>query len=482
MKLTSRLAARAVSLAAAAVAQAIPAYAQNPPQPPPPLQTGISTDRYGPLDPRKYPDENPLEVVPLGRNVSLQPNGSLQCTAPDPSWRLLERYDISCLYAVPLLPAERKVLDGYALVPAGERDQRERAGGYCMRDPWSDTLIVCGPSPVPRLAPVVEPERPTPEPQPDDPYAGVPGYIPGGYNPCFNPNPPPQCPSQTADVGRPSDGGSPSQAARPSGDYACRACGPQKLCRPDADTYTCVSPTPPSGDTSRTVPADDVVLCGNATAATAISGADIDEYAKTAKALTEPERQREIQRSVIANPQGPHPWCAVAAAKTVIGAWHVSNGADVPTLVGELDQILSGSSAPVSPEHGYTLEQAAKLLRSRGLQTQVSNVAGSADPIGTLATATRVGPVILGVTLTRTAPGWFGRPTTVAGPHAIVVDRVQGRAPNRQVRIIDSVQRPTGTTWSFYYWEPEAEFSKAWRLNGASGMERQMLQSHLPGR
>lgn len=27
-----------------------------------------------------------------------------------------------------------------------------------------------------------------------DPYASVPGYVPGGYNPCLNSNPPPQCP------------------------------------------------------------------------------------------------------------------------------------------------------------------------------------------------------------------------------------------------------------------------------------------------
>ena len=139
MKLTSRLAAFAVSIAPVAIAQATSAYAQNPPPPRPPLQTGISKNVYPPLDPRNYPDESPLDVKPIQLNAYFQRNGSLECTPPDPTWRLLERYQASCLYAVPLIPAERRILDGYAVVPASEREQRESTGGHCIPDPWDDT-------------------------------------------------------------------------------------------------------------------------------------------------------------------------------------------------------------------------------------------------------------------------------------------------------------------------------------------------------
>jgi hypothetical protein len=132
------------------------------------------------------------------------------------------------------------------------------------------------------------------------------------------------------------------------------------------------------------------------------------------------------------------------------------------------------------------LEQVEDLLQLDGMGTDISNYAGNPDPVGTLADATQHGPVIVGLTLTQTVstPGPRGFPinSTGHGGHAIVVDRVEGTAPNRQVVVIDSVTRPTRTTWSNYYKEPEAMFLKAWQVQNGTGIDRLILQSHpLPG-
>jgi hypothetical protein len=437
MRLKSRLAAGAVSLAAIAIAQAGPAHAQNPPQPRPPQQAGISTTGYYPLDPRKHPDQNPLEVKPTQLNMYYQRDGSLRCTPPDPTWRLLEQYAVSCLYAVPLIPAERKVLEGYAVVPASTREQRERTGGHCLGDPWNDSLLVCNGS-ADSVPPVIVDRPAPPLPQPGDPYAGVPGYIPGGYNPCFNPRRPRQCPSQTAENPRPTGGG---------------------------------------GTGSGPTPADEVLLCGVPTIVSS-DIADVDHYVKAGTALTDAEQAQVIQKGELASPQGDTPWCGLASAKVILRVWRLSNGADLPVLAGELDGMIKGSGQPGDAQHGYRLDQIGKLLASKGLQTQESDASRAADPIGALDQATQKAPVIVGITFTDVSKGRFGRPRVSLGRHAIVVDRVEGRAPNRQVVIIDSVIRKMGGSWTLYYKEPEAEFREVWQLDGT----RPFLQSHPPGR
>jgi len=286
-----------------------------------------------------------------------------------------------------------------------------------------------------------------------------PYYVPGGYNPCYNPVPPPGCPP----VGGTSPGTDPGQ---PGGVTPCASCGRNP------------SPTSAAGE---------AVLCGNASPASAVLGADVDEYAKSAVPLSARERNREDAQGKAAVNQGGHPWCAVASAKVVLGAWSLAQGEDLPTLVGEVDRLLNGAGAPAGREHGYTMGEIGRLLRSKGLNTDVKNLAGEADPLGALAKATRAGPVIAGITLTQTGTksGWFGRPQvgTVGQPHAVVVDGVEGKAPFRRVVIIDSVNRPTGAgTYSFYYREPEVEFLRAWRVSEPTGTERPILTSHPRGR
>lgn len=312
-------------------------------------------------------------------------------------------------------------------------------------------------------------------------------YCGGGQQP--NPQPP-FPPPQPGPAPRPTPNPSPVPQPQPT---------PQPPI-PNPTPQPQPTPNPPSSSSSNSGPPQqgsstggNAVMCGSGgdwtLPGSARAGAPMDEYVRDATALTPAEVAAENKRGRYAYPQGNTPWCAIASSETLI---HANTGLTpgLTALVGQVNQYYASGGQPSSSiPHGYSLDQAARLLGSPpyGLTT-MSGGAGGSDPIGQLAQATSVGgPAMVGITLnqTTTTPGAFGAfPQTETSyyQHAIVVDSVQGTAPNRQVVLIDSVSRPTSTVWTNYYKEPEAEFLKAWQIlelnNGATTVTRPMLWAY----
>lgn len=289
---------------------------------------------------------------------------------------------------------------------------------------------------------------------------------------------------------------------QPGVPYACRACYPQS-CVTNGEIISCIDqPTPeplpcssqaPGTDTSQ---ASGFELCGPMVNATSTSpggvGVDLQEYVSVAVALTAEERVALNKRGIVATPQGSHPWCAVASVTTVMNSWHSKTNTkslNISSLVQQINGYLSKTSGtnPI-PEHGYSMAQIADLLELNDMATDVSDFTGN-DPVSNLASATTLGPTIVGLTLNYSVPtstgpwGLIPSTATKSELHAVVVTGVTGKAPNLTITVVDSMLRPTSTTYSYYYKETESEFLKAWQANtadakGNAKVAREILQTH----
>jgi len=107
------------------------------------LRGGVQTGAYPVLDPRNFPDENPLTVEPRQLLKVIGGNQPPRCVPPDKQWRLLDQDQGNCLYAVPLSPTKQTLYRGNIVVAKANIYDASRNGQRCGPDPWDDGKAVC---------------------------------------------------------------------------------------------------------------------------------------------------------------------------------------------------------------------------------------------------------------------------------------------------------------------------------------------------